>query len=157
MDDPAKGPTGRGADKAVAMDGGDDGLKAARVKSLRRWRTASKKEAQTIQREPKSSAVDAIENAPPISYFALWRHGLNRHPLPRKCNVTIGAVAASAAVSRLLPWTRVRRCSGPCCHEHALPSARSHACRGADRLDVVLILLGLIGSAANGACRVETS
>ena len=97
VDDPASGPPQTGAEKpAIVLDAGNNGVKAARMPSLRRWRTASKREAATGQKELKPSAVNAIENAPPISYFALWRYGLNRHlhASKRSCRIDCCTVVA---------------------------------------------------------------
>ncbi len=49
--------------------------KAARAASWRRWPTARKREREAAVKEEKvrRSEAAAIDNAPPISYWTLWR------------------------------------------------------------------------------------
>ena len=83
MDDDATDQSGRVVPKAAIMvHVGKGGAEATRAPSWRRWPTARKREREAADKEKKirSSELESIDNAPPISYWTLWRCGLNRHP-----------------------------------------------------------------------------
>ena len=54
-------------------------IKAARAALWRKWRTSQKREREAADKEEqvRSSAAAAINAGPPISYWRLWRCGLD--------------------------------------------------------------------------------